>query len=263
MGGGRSFILPRCLSKPALLGSEKHVRVNFRASREETSLRAPNNYVFPSDSLIMTVAHWYQVYSRPEFRDTYIVLPKQCQRKGKTNSKTYAFSVELYINVGQVRSTFLVSPVLDSVLIRLQYTARTEDPELLGVGRAGTKRKTSATQFAGANTGSQGSKRFRGSSPLSHAHPLVVTRFLQMSFPLRHRARHLGPFSSETVTFLPRHRQLFPLSKFASRKLLVSYPKVPGPRRSWKNPQHCQVSWKRNPWTSAPVSVAARRMCSV
>ena len=73
--------------------------------REETGLRAPNNYVFPIDNLVMTVAQWFQFYSRPEYRDTYIVLPKQTQRKGK-NSKTYAFSVELYINVGQVRHPF-------------------------------------------------------------------------------------------------------------------------------------------------------------
>ena len=54
----------------------------------------------------MTVAQWYQVYSRPEYRDTYIVLPKQTQRKGKQNSKSYAFSVELYIHVGQVSYMF-------------------------------------------------------------------------------------------------------------------------------------------------------------
>ena len=57
----------------------------------------------------MTVAQWYQVYSRPEYRDTYIVLPKQTHRKGKSNSKVYAFSVELYINVGQVRCIGLFS----------------------------------------------------------------------------------------------------------------------------------------------------------
>lgn len=56
----------------------------------------------------MTVAQWYQVYSRPEYRDTYIVLPKQTQRKGKTGLKPYAFSVELYINVGQVSACFSV-----------------------------------------------------------------------------------------------------------------------------------------------------------
>ncbi|KAI1785491.1 kinase-like domain-containing protein [Ganoderma leucocontextum] len=94
---------------------------------EETSLRTPNNYVFPTDNLIMTVAQWYQTYTAPEYRDTHIVLPKHIQRKGKANAKPYAFSVELYINVGQ-------------------YTARTEDPELIGIGRAGSKRKTSATR---------------------------------------------------------------------------------------------------------------------
>ncbi|KAI1788424.1 hypothetical protein LXA43DRAFT_1091785 [Ganoderma leucocontextum] len=109
---------------------------------EETSLRAPNNYVFPTDNLVMTVAQWYQVYSRPEYRDTYIVLPKQTQRKGKGNSKSYAFSVELYINVGQ-------------------YTARTEDPELVGTGRAGTKRKTSATRVTDTHAACQSPKRIR------------------------------------------------------------------------------------------------------
>nr|VWP01454.1 Lmo1883 protein [Ganoderma boninense] len=114
---------------------------------EETSLRAPNNYVFPADNLVMTVAQWYQTYSRPEYRDTYIVLPKQTQRKGKSNSKAYAFSVELYINVGQ-------------------YTARTDDPELVGTGRAGTKRKTSATRIADTHAPYQSPKRSReGLSP--------------------------------------------------------------------------------------------------
>ena len=78
--------------------------LSFGAYREETSLRAPNNFVFPADNLVMTIAQWYQVYSRPEYRDTYIVLPKQT-RKVKSNSKIYAFSVELYINVGQVCCT--------------------------------------------------------------------------------------------------------------------------------------------------------------
>nr|VWP02366.1 APH domain-containing protein [Ganoderma boninense] len=109
---------------------------------EETSLRAPNNFVFPADKLVMTVAQWYQMYSRPEYRDTYIVLPKQSQRKGKTNSKVYAFSVELYINVGQ-------------------YTARTGDPELLGTGRAGAKRKTSAARISDTNITGESSKRLR------------------------------------------------------------------------------------------------------
>ena len=108
MGGGRNFIPPHYSSKYFSFELDKRARTNLRAYREETSLRAPNNYVFPADSLVMTVAQWYQVYSHPEFRDTYIVLPKQCHRKGKTGSKTYAFSVELYINVGQVRHTFLV-----------------------------------------------------------------------------------------------------------------------------------------------------------
>ena len=71
-------------------------------------MRAPNNYVFPCDNLIMTVAQWYQLYNRPEYRDVYIILPKQTQRRGKTNSKIYAFSVELYINVGQVRILLVV-----------------------------------------------------------------------------------------------------------------------------------------------------------
>ena len=51
----------------------------------------------------MTVAQWYQKYSAPEYRDSYIVVPKNTQRnKSKANAKPYAFSVELYINVGQV-----------------------------------------------------------------------------------------------------------------------------------------------------------------
>nr|VWO98094.1 Lysyl endopeptidase (EC (Protease IV) (PvdS-regulated endoprotease) [Ganoderma boninense] len=112
---------------------------------EETSLRAPNNFVFPADCLIMTVAQWYQVYNRPEYRDTYIVLPKQTQRKGKANTKTYAFSVELYIHVGQ-------------------YTTRTGDPELSGTGKAGSKRKTSAVDVSDARVGSQSSKRSRETS---------------------------------------------------------------------------------------------------
>ncbi|PIL33491.1 hypothetical protein GSI_04114 [Ganoderma sinense ZZ0214-1] len=111
-------------------------------SREETGLRAPNNYVFPIDNLVMTVAQWYQLYSRPEYRDTYIVLPKQTQRKGKQNSKSYAFSVELYINVGQ-------------------YAARTEDPEIVGSGRAGAKRKTSAVSVGDVGKCSSSSKRPR------------------------------------------------------------------------------------------------------
>ena len=67
----------------------------------------------------MTVAQWYQVYSRPEYRDAYIVLPKQTQRKGKGSSKSYGFSVELYINVGQVRGTLPVvhSSVLSDRLV--------------------------------------------------------------------------------------------------------------------------------------------------
>lgn len=97
---GRSSILLRCSSTYFSLYPREHIETS---SREETSLRAPNNYVFPMDCLVMTVAQWYQVYSRPEYRDTYIVLPKQSQRKGKTNPKAYVFSVELYINVGQVR----------------------------------------------------------------------------------------------------------------------------------------------------------------
>ena len=50
----------------------------------------------------MTVAEWYQTYNNSEYRDTYIVLPKHVNRRGKTNQKHYAFGVELYINVGQV-----------------------------------------------------------------------------------------------------------------------------------------------------------------
>nr|VWP02501.1 Reducing polyketide synthase FUB1 (EC (Fusaric acid biosynthesis protein 1) [Ganoderma boninense] len=109
---------------------------------EETALRAPNNYVFPKDDLVMTVAQWYQSYSRPEYRDTYIVLPKHPQRKGKQNSKLCSFSLELYIYVGQ-------------------YAARTADSEVLGSGRAGTKRKTSTPAVAVSRVGSPSSKRVR------------------------------------------------------------------------------------------------------
>ena len=70
--------------------------------REETSLRAPDNFVFPTDKLVMTVAQWYQLYSSPEYCSAYIVLPKHAQAKNKAKSKPYAFSVELYINIGQV-----------------------------------------------------------------------------------------------------------------------------------------------------------------
>ncbi len=77
-------------------------------AREETSLRAPNNYVFSPDSLVMTVAQWYEAHSTPDYRDTYIVLPKHVQRKGKAGSKPYGFTVELYINIGQVWSTRLI-----------------------------------------------------------------------------------------------------------------------------------------------------------
>ncbi|KAI1791947.1 hypothetical protein LXA43DRAFT_1135462 [Ganoderma leucocontextum] len=98
---------------------------------EETSLRAPNNFVFPTDSLVMTIAQWYQFYSAPEYHSTYIVLPKHAQRKNKANSKPYGFSVELYINVAQ-------------------YLDRTEDPELIAGGKAGSKRKASATRSASA-----------------------------------------------------------------------------------------------------------------
>ncbi|KAI1794277.1 hypothetical protein LXA43DRAFT_1091810 [Ganoderma leucocontextum] len=99
---------------------------------EETSLRAPNNFVFPTDNLVMTVAQWYQTYSTPEYRDTYIVLPKHAQRKNKANSKPYAFSVELILRADHLRI--------------VQYLDRTEDPELIGVGKAGSKRKTSANR---------------------------------------------------------------------------------------------------------------------
>ena len=115
---------------------------------------------FPADSLVMTVAQWYQVYSRPEYRDTYIIVPKQTQRKGKSNLKANAFSVEIYINVGQVRHICLFSS--QQYLTALQYTARTEDPELIGAGRAGTKRKTSATGVADALASVQTPKRVRG-----------------------------------------------------------------------------------------------------
>lgn len=62
-------------------------------------------------NLVMTVAQWYQTYSTPEYRESYIVLPKHALRKNKANSKPYAFSVEIYINIGQVISRcFLPSP---------------------------------------------------------------------------------------------------------------------------------------------------------
>ncbi|KAM5532479.1 hypothetical protein V8D89_013832 [Ganoderma adspersum] len=110
---------------------------------EETSLHAPNNYVFPADNFVMTVAQWYQEYSCPEYRDTYIVLSKQTQRKGKQNSKSYAFSVELYIHIGQ-------------------YAAHTGDPEIIGAGRAGGKRKSSIVEL---RVGSLSSKRTRDIVP--------------------------------------------------------------------------------------------------
>lgn len=86
-----------------LLRVEQTNVAEYATSRGETSLRAPNNYVFPTDYLVMTLAKWYQFYNRPEYRDMYIVVPKQTQRKGKTNSNTCFFSVELYINIPQVR----------------------------------------------------------------------------------------------------------------------------------------------------------------
>lgn len=73
--------------------------------RWETSLRSPNNYVFPNDDLVMTVAKWYQTYSAPEFREMYVQVPKHLQRKGKAGQNIYAFRVELYINVEQVHIT--------------------------------------------------------------------------------------------------------------------------------------------------------------
>lgn len=78
-------------------------------AREETSLRAPNNFVFPADCLVMTIAKWYQTYNTPEYRDAYIIVPKYVQRKGKGTQKPLAFSVELYINVGQVRLAHLTA----------------------------------------------------------------------------------------------------------------------------------------------------------
>ena len=120
-------------------------------------MRAPNNYVFPADDLVVTVAQWYQKYSSSEYRDMYIVIPRSVQRKGKGNLKLPAFSVELYINVGQV--CLLVLHRYLKIYEHTQYTARTEDPELVGVGRAGSKRKTSATRAAhNHNHGVNGSR---------------------------------------------------------------------------------------------------------
>lgn len=53
----------------------------------------------------MTLAQWYHAYNRPEYFDSYFVVPNLMQQKGKANAKVLAFSVELYINVGQVRKT--------------------------------------------------------------------------------------------------------------------------------------------------------------
>ena len=78
-------------------------------TRAETSLRSPNNYVFSADHLVMSIAQWYQTYSTTQFRESYIVLPKHVQRKSKGNPRPYAFSVELYINVEQVWSRFVMT----------------------------------------------------------------------------------------------------------------------------------------------------------
>ena len=117
--------------------------------------------MFPIDDLVMTVAKWYQFYSRPEYRDTYIAVPKQTQRKGKQNSKSFAFSVELYINVGQVRRV-IHSCSFDLCLTNSQYAARTKDPEVVGSGRAGSKRKSSTALVTDGRVGSTSSKRARG-----------------------------------------------------------------------------------------------------
>lgn len=68
-------------------------------------MRAPNNYVFPMDTLVMTVSGWYQTFSAPNLRDIYLVVPKQSQRKGKVNQQSFAFTLELYISVEQVHPT--------------------------------------------------------------------------------------------------------------------------------------------------------------
>lgn len=108
----------------------------------------------------MTVAQWYQLYNRPEYRDMYIVLPRQTQRKGKQNP--YAFSVELYINVGQVRHT-IWSRCFDRCLTNSQYAARSGDSDIIGFGRAGAKRTVSSCVVRAASS----SKRVRGQIPLS------------------------------------------------------------------------------------------------
>ena len=77
-------------------------------ARDETSLRAPNNFVFPADDLLLTITKWYQFYNASELRDMYIVLPKNTSRKARSGQKTITFSMELYINVDKVRP--LISP---------------------------------------------------------------------------------------------------------------------------------------------------------
>ncbi|KAM5541934.1 hypothetical protein V8D89_004244 [Ganoderma adspersum] len=90
---------------------------------------------------------WTEFYSmplldHPKYYDTYIVLPKQTQQKGKQNSKPYSFSVELYINVGQ-------------------YAAHTEDPKIVNSRRVGTKCKTSTVLHVEVRAGSMSAKRIR------------------------------------------------------------------------------------------------------
>lgn len=71
--------------------------------RTETSLRAPKNYVFHENVLGFTLTRWFQFYSQPQFKDTFIIVPKTTNRKGSTKTAyAYAFSVELYIHVGLV-----------------------------------------------------------------------------------------------------------------------------------------------------------------
>ena len=127
---------------------------------EETSLRAPNNFVFPTDNLVMTIGQWYQFYSAPEYSSAYIIVPKNTQHKNKAKSKPHAFSVELYINIGQVGPPrFDLLPFRPEPPLRLvQYLDRTGDLELIAAGKAGSKRKASTTPSASA------SKRPRGLS---------------------------------------------------------------------------------------------------
>ena len=66
----------------------------------------------------------------------------------------------------------------------MQYAARTDDPELVGNARAGTKRKTSATGVADALVSSQNSKRIRGQLPSIYKfNPLVHTVLAETASP--------------------------------------------------------------------------------